>query len=335
MKNRSFIIKTAAASVLLAVVFCLSILLGVQKISAADFAAAITEPESFYHTIIFSLRLPRALLALMTGALLAASGACFQLFFRNALAEPGIIGISSGATLGAVIAQTAGFSGILCGALSAINLSAFFGALFAGAAVTLIAKKSGGHSSMMILLCGTALGTLYASVSSMLLLTKSRELHGIYTWILGSFNGRGYAEVRFIIVPAAVSFFMMMLCASRLDLMTGGEKTAAALGLDIPRVRTAVLVSASLAVSASVCAGGTIQFVGLIAPHIVRILYGEANIKSSRLIPVSAIYGAILVIVSDTIARLVIAPAELPCGLVTSLLGAPFFISLIFTGRSE
>lgn len=335
MKNRSFIIKTVAAAVFLAVAFCISILLGVQKLSASDVAAAFTESESFYHTILFSLRLPRVLLTLMTGALLAASGACFQLFFRNALAEPGIIGISSGATLGAVIAQTAGFSSILFGALSPINVSAFFGALFAGAVVTLIAGKSGGRSSITLLLCGTALGTLYASVSSVLLITKSCELHGIYTWILGSFNGRGWTEVRFVALPAAISFVLMMLFAPRLDLMTGGEKTAAALGLDVPRVRAAVLVSASLAVSAAVCAGGTIQFVGLIAPHIVRKVYGEANIKASQLIPVSAVYGALLVILSDTIARLAIAPAELPCGLITSLLGAPFFISLIFAGHSE
>ena len=212
---------------------------------------------------------------------------------------------------------------------------AFVGAIAAGAVVTLISGKAGGRSGVTLLLCGTALGTLYASASSVILLTKSRELHGIYTWILGSFNGRGWTEVRFIFLPAVISFFLMLICASRLDIMTGGEQTAMSLGLEVAHLRTLVLVSGSLAVSAAVCAGGTIQFVGLIAPHIVRKVYGEIYTKAVRLIPLSALFGAILLLLSDTAARLVIAPSELPAGLITSLLGAPFFISLIFTGEKR
>lgn len=335
MKNRFFAVKTAVAVFVLLAAFCASVAFGAQSLSAADMRSAFTDSSSFFHIILFSLRLPRSILALFTGALLASSGACFQLFFRNALAEPGIIGISSGATLGAVIAQTAGVSAVLFGAVAPVNMLAFVGAIAAGAVVTLISGKAGGRSGVTLLLCGTALGTLYASVSSVILLTKSRELHGIYTWILGSFNGRGWTEVRFIALPAALSFILMLICASRLDIMTGGEQTAMSLGLEVAHLRTLVLVSGSLAVSAAVCAGGTIQFVGLIAPHIVRKVYGEIHTKAVRLIPLSALFGAILLLLSDTAARLVIAPSELPAGLITSLLGAPFFISLIFTGEKR
>ena len=133
--------------------------------------------------------------------------------------------------------------------------------------------------------------------------------------------------MRFIFLPAVISFFLMLICASRLDIMSGGEQTAMSLGLEVAHLRPLVLVSGSLAVSAAVYAGGTIQFVGLIAPHIVRKVYGEIHTKAVRLIPLSALFGAILLLLS--------APSELPAGLITSLLGAPFFISLIFTGEKR
>lgn len=312
----------------------LALVLGAEKVSLA---AVFGQGDKFENIILWQLRLPRVLLVFITGLLLGGSGAVFQLFFRNPLAEPGIMGISSGATLGAVIASIVpgvmaltGRSG-LGSFISPVNLCAFAGALGAGVLVTSLAfSRSGKASSVMLLLCGTALGTLYSSLSSMLLLTCNKELHSIYTWILGSFNGRGWNELMFISLPALAALILMFCVSGPLDLLTGGEKSAAALGVEVDRLRILVLLCGSLAVSCAVCAGGTIGFVGLIAPHIVRKFLGP---RARTLIPFSMIFGAALLLLSDTFARLVIAPGELPAGIITSILGVPFFLALCLGRR--
>ena len=312
----------------------LALMLGAEKVSLA---AVFGQGDKFENIILWQLRLPRVLLVLITGLLLGGSGAVFQLFFRNPLAEPGIMGISSGATLGAVIASIVpGFMALTgkggVGAyISPVNLCAFAGALIAGLFVTSLAFSRGGKSSsVMLLLCGTALGTLYSSLSSMLLLTCNKELHSIYTWILGSFNGRGWNELLFILLPSAVSIILMFIVSRPLDLLTGGEKSAAALGVEVDKLRILVLLCGALAVSAGVCAGGTIGFVGLIAPHIVRKFLGP---RARTLVPFSMLFGATLLLLSDTFARIIIAPGELPAGIITSILGVPFFLALCLGGR--
>ena len=320
--------------ILLAISVILALMLGAEKVSLA---AVFGQGNKFENIILWQLRLPRVLLVFITGLLLGGSGAVFQLFFRNPLAEPGIMGISSGATLGAVIASIVPGVMALTGRgglgafISPVNLCAFAGALGAGVLVTSLSfSRRGKASSVMLLLCGTALGTLYSSLSSMLLLTCNKELHSIYTWILGSFNGRGWNELFFIAVPAAVSIVLMFCVVRPLDLLTGGEKSAAALGVEVDRLRVLVLLCGSLAVSCAVCAGGTIGFVGLIAPHIVRKFLGP---RARTLLPFSMIFGATLLLLSDTFARVVIAPGELPAGIITSILGVPFFLALCLGRR--
>lgn len=322
--------------IILAVCFVLALCFGAEKISLTEAFAWARDPfsaDKFTQIIIWQLRLPRAVLVLLTGILLGGSGAVFQLFFRNPLAEPGIMGISSGATLGAVTASTiiaAGSVKVLSKGIfafiSPVNFCAFLGALLAGAFVTVLAfTRSGKNSSIMLLLCGTALGTLYSAISSIIILSSSKELHSIYTWILGSFNGRGWKELLFILPASIISVVIMMMISKPLDLLTCGEKTAGSLGVQVDKLRILVLICGALAVSAAVCAGGTIGFVGLIAPHIVRKITGP---KSRTLIPFSMLFGAILLLLSDTLARTVIAPSELPAGIITSILGVPFFVSL-------
>ena len=320
--------------ILLAISVILALMLGAEKVSLA---AVFGQGDKFENIILWQLRLPRVLLVFITGLLLGGSGAVFQLFFRNPLAEPGIMGISSGATLGAVIASIVPGVMALTGRgglgafISPVNLCAFAGAQGAGVLVTSLAfSRRGKASSVMLLLCGTALGTLYSSLSSMLLLTCNKELHSIYTWILGSFNGRGWNELFFIAVPEAVSIVLMFCVVRPLDLLTGGEKSAAALGVEVDRLRVLVLLCGSLAVSCAVCAGGTIGFVGLIAPHIVRKFLGP---RARTLLPFSMIFGATLLLLSDTFARVVIAPGELPAGIITSILGVPFFLALCLGRR--
>ena len=330
--NKKRLIFVTSIIVLLLSFFC-ALKFGAEKV---PFKAVFGFGNKFQNIILWDIRLPRALLACLTGVLLGGSGAVFQLFFRNPLAEPGIMGISSGATLGGVIAATfmgaatAGGVGTFLSRvysyISPVNLAAFLGALGAGVLVTFLAFTKGGRrSTIMLLLCGTALGTLYSSASSLIILTTDKEFHAIYTWILGSFNGRGWKELLFIILPAALSVMLMFFMAGPLDLLSCGETTAASLGVEVQKLRIYVLVCGSLAVSAAVCAGGTIGFVGLIAPHIVRKVVGP---KGRHLIPFSMIFGAILLLLSDTIARVLVAPAEIPTGIITSSLGVPFFISL-------
>lgn len=346
---------------LLALSLLLSLMLGAERLSAA---VVFGGGDRFERIIFYDLRLPRSLLVLVTGILLGGSGAVFQLFFRNPLAEPGIMGISAGATLGAVSAGVLGLGagagvgtvgagvvsaagvaagGVVAGGLagllrfiSPINLFAFLGALGAGALVTFLAFSRAGRStsggSIMLLICGTALGTLYSSISSMMLLTTNREFHSLYTWILGSFNGRGWKELLFILPAAAGSIIIMFAISKPLDLLAGGETLAASLGVEVNRLRLLVLVSGALAVSAGVCAGGTIGFVGLIAPHIVRKI---ASPRARILIPYSMLSGAILLLLSDTLARIIIIPSELPTGIITSILGVPFFLSLCLTRRGN
>lgn len=332
MKKILFVILLAL-SVLLFLVF------GAEKIS---WAAVLGQGDKFENIILWKIRLPRCILVLITGIVLGGSGAVFQLFFRNPLAEPGIMGISSGATLGAVIATVIistlpGIPDFLSKGvfrfISPINFCAFAGALAAGFFVTALAfSRAGKASSVMLLLCGTALGTLYSAISSAILLTSNKELHSIYTWILGSFNGRGWKEVLFITPTSFIAVLLMLMIIRPLDLLSCGEKTAASLGVEVDHLRIIVLICGSLAVSAAVCAGGTIGFVGLVAPHIVRKLTGP---KGRTLVPLSMIFGATLLLISDTIARTAIAPGELPAGIITSILGVPFFISLCLTRKNS
>jgi len=287
-----------------------------------------TEKPSLF--LIKYLRLPRSVLVLLSGALLASSGAVFQLFFRNPLAEPGLLGISSGATLGAVSAACLGGFSFMGGFISSMNIAAFFGAFISGLVLAFISTSGKKISTVMLLLAGTALGTFYSSVSSTIMLMHKKELYGIYSWLLGSFNGRGINELKFVIIPAVLAFVLMALILNPLDLLNGGEENAEYLGLNVSHLRLYVIGAGSLAVSVAVCAGGTISFVGLIAPHIMRRIFSS---KSKMLVWTSALSGAALLLIADTIARVVMRPGELPCGIITSFIGVPFFLALIFNKK--
>lgn len=299
-----------------------SILFGAQKISVNE----IFVQGTFTNLILTKIRIPRTLLACFTGALLAGTGACFQMYFRNPITEPGIMGVSSGATLGAVIASCF-FSGVF------INIGAFLGAVAAGFLVLFlsgtITRKS---SSVTILLCGTALSSIYSAFTAIILSLNNTHLQTMYMWMLGSFSGRGWKEINFILIPSAVSVIILFICSRPLDLLSGGETTASSLGVNINVLRNLIIIGGSLASSAAVCAGGTIGFVGLIAPHVCRKIFGS---KARTLFPLSMICGASLLMISDTLCRSINPPAEIPVGTIMALVGGPFFISLIFTEKRK
>ncbi|MFI3257432.1 MAG: iron ABC transporter permease [Spirochaetales bacterium] len=321
-----YIIHALIAGICWLMIICIGLAVGSQSISIKDIFL-YPESHALEKLIVFDLRLPRLLLASLCGMLLAGAGCVFQGFFRNPLADSGIIGISSGATLGAVL------SGLLPISIpSVLHMSptiacAFIGALSCAMAVYFLSfRYRGTHAASIMLLTGTALATFISAIVSVIIIVRYNDLYKIYLWTLGSFNARGWNEIIIIIVPAIISFGLLFLCTRLLDVLSSGEKSAQSLGLDIHKTRLLALVSGSLACACAVSVAGTIGFIGLIAPHIARKLYGEGH---RIVLPFSMLWGAILLSLSDTLARSLTAPAEIPVGIVTAIMGVPFFIIII------
>lgn len=287
--------------------------------------------------LVRDIRLSRTVLAVIVGALLAGSGAVFQGFFRNSLADPAIMGVSSGAAFGAVSATIAIASlGVAVtnanGFLSTsaiVPFAAFFGAILPVIISYIVAGKTkSNEKGVSLLLSGTAISAFFSAINSIILLAKYKELHKMYVWTLGSLNGKGWNEVVFILPFAIVSVILFFYCAPMLDVLTCGENSAKSMGLDINKKRIFIIGAATIGTATAVCVGGTIGFVGLIAPHMARLLFGA---KHKKLIFTSMILGALLLVFSDIIARTIAAPMELPVGIVTSLLGTPFFLYIMIS----
>lgn len=308
-----------------------ALILGSTNFSFKDLIFAVKNADSIENTIIFSVRFPRVLLNLICGFLLGSSGAVFQLYFRNFLAEPGIMGLAAASTFGAIFSKyVLGIVSVFSGFFSSMNFFAFLSSLIAGFFLCFVSKFSKNKNSITLLLFGMALGNFCSAVSSIIILLKSNEFSGIYSWILGSFNGKSWTEVKFILIPSVFSVILMIFSSRPLELMISGEENAKSLGVNVKKLEILILISSSLALSSAVCAGGTINFIGIIAPYFIRRFFKFMQNRAISLIFSSAVLGSILVILSDTFSRLIFAPQEIPAGIITSLLGFPFFISLIF-----
>jgi len=275
--------------------------------------------------ILFQIRLPRLLIALAVGASLAVAGTGFQGFFRNSLADPYVIGASSGAALGAAIAIVAGADRF--GPVSAVALAAFVGALGATLLAFLISRSVGDPPpAAALLLAGTALSSLFSALLSLILVLKDRDMHRVYYWLLGGLGGSTWSELLSAGPVMALGCLLVFIASRPLDLLMQGDEAATSLGLDVRKARILVASGASLAAAAAVSAAGIIGFVGLVAPHAVRLLTGPSH---RRLLPAAALAGALLVLLADLLARTVAAPLELPIGIVTAGVGAPFFLYLL------
>ena len=274
--------------------------------------------------IIFSLRLPRVVLSLGVGASLAIAGAAFQALLRNPLADPYVLGVSSGAAVGSIIAiliaSDFSFGRPLLG--------------FAGAAVvTFIVYRLGQREDnpAHLVLAGVVMSTFLSSVIALFIaLADNVKLRNITTWLLGDLSSGTIAGLTFVITAACSGSIILMSQSRALNLMMIGERDAFALGVETARVRWIVYLTASLVVGAAVSAGGAIGYVGLVVPHLVRLAAGSDN---RLVIPASAIAGALLVLLADTIARTALAPRELPAGAITAIIGAPVFIYLLIRSR--
>ena len=276
-------------------------------------------------TIILSVRLPRVLLALLVGMGLALAGTIFQALFRNPMADPSIIGSSQGAALGATVVF---FFGIQArwGGLTAVPLLAFVGSVAAVFIVYSIARTGGRVSIPSLLLVGIAMSAFLASIVTTLMVVSEDRMHSILFWLMGGLGTGSWDLVigvtPFVIIGAAIS----IVYGRDLNLVSLGEERAAQLGLEVEKFKWLMIVTASLMVGAAVSVSGIIGFVGLITPHIVRQLTGPDH---RYLIPGSLLGGGLLLGLADTFARTVIAPNELPVGIVTAFFGAPFFIYLL------
>ncbi len=286
--------------------------------------------------ILFSIRFPRVLLAGLVGVCLSVCGTAMQGLFRNPLADPSLIGVSSGASAGASLMIVMGGGALLQGGqfagLSVVALGAFVGGFVAVILVYRLATSATGTSVATMLLAGIAISALAGALNSLLSFVADDEmLRRISLWQMGSLDAANWPRVW--IAAGAVMIVMMLLPreGAALNAFLLGESEARHLGIAVDAVKRRLILMTAMAIGISVAVAGTISFVGLIVPHIIRLLIGPDH---RYLIPASALAGAMLLIVADAIARVVVAPAELPAGILTALLGTPFFLSLLAQKRT-
>lgn len=286
------------------------------------FAALRGQPiEQIHSTILLQIRLPRALLAALVGAALGASGGAFQAVLRNPLADPYILGVSGGAALGAVTALTGGYNSPVI-----LPLAAFLGACAALFLVYWVARahRSSPHT---LILSGVMVGSLASALLLFLLWrAPSDPVKTAIFWLAGNLDLVDPGWLPWLSLWIAVAFIGLWLQSRSLDLFTQGEEVAADLGLNIGRSRLLLFISSGALTAAAVAVAGLVGFVGLTVPHVVRLLWGNAH---RNLLPASALLGAAFLVTADTLARTLLAPAEIPVGVMTALIGAPFFLYLL------
>lgn len=328
--------------VLLPVSILITMGVGAYPLSAWEVWAALTgqlegQEIGTIEYLVREIRLPRILLSGFVGAALAMAGAAIQGLFRNPLADPQLIGVSSGALLAAVLTlvglHSVGWVVSALGMQAALSIGAFLGGLGSTFLVYFLATRQGYTSVLTMLLAGIALSALAGALSGLMIyLADDNELRDITFWSLGSFSGASWNQLYLLIPVVFIGGFMLQRKAPALQALLLGEKEAAFLGVRVQRLKLHVILLASLLVGLSIAFSGMIGFVGLLVPHLIRLL----GLRSYPvLLPSAAALGALLLIWADTFARTIIDPAELPIGIITSALGAPFFLWLLLKNRNK
>ncbi len=281
-------------------------------------------------SIVRDLRLPRVVLGLLVGATLSLSGAAYQGAFRNPLADPYLLGVAAGAGLGATVAITGGL-GDGAGMLDTVPVAAFVGAMI-GVSISYAVGHIGGRSTASLLLAGVAVASFLTACQTYILQANSESFREVYSWILGRIGTSGWSEPMLMAPYFALTVLVVLRYRRALDVLAVGDEEARALGLAPNRVRGIVVVAASLGAAAAVSVSGLIGFVGIIVPHAVRLVFGVAN---RVVLPLSVLFGGAFMVLADLAARTVVRPGELPIGVVTAFLGAPFFVVVMRVGRRE
>jgi iron complex transport system permease protein len=304
-----------------------ALFIGSARVPPGDVLAVLTgRIKGVDQVVVLSLRLPRILAALLAGGALAVAGAGFQALARNPLAEPSVLGISSGAAFGVIVAQVFGLGG---GLVEAVGLAAcaFAGALVAGGAVYLIASRAGGLPVHTLLLAGVIVGIFFSSAITVLIsVVDFDRLGGVVHWLLGNLSPIAPGSLAVFSALTTLGGWLVIGAARRLNLLALGEEAAQQLGVDSERVKRRIFAGAALLTSAAVAFAGPIGFVGLIVPQSLRLLLGSDN---RVVIPAALLGGGAFLLLADTVARNVIAPAELSVGVITAFCGTPFFIYLL------
>ena len=317
----------ALLAVALVVSATAGILVGAVSIAPGDVLSALLGAEGTNGTIIRELRLPRVLGAALVGGALAASGALLQGMLRNPLADPFVTGTSAGASLGAVLAVALGLEPVI------VPLAAFAGALGAIVLVWRLARLGGRTTVLTVLLAGVVLTSFAGALVTFILVSSDRlalRLRAVLGWLQGGISVISWSELAVVAVVVAIGVVSAVLLAPRVDAYAFGEETAAALGVDLDRTTAAVLATTALLTGAAVAIAGLVGFVGLVIPHALRFLLGATH---RRLVVASIPAGAMALVLADLGARTALAPAELPVGVITGLVGAPFFLALLVRSR--
>jgi iron complex transport system permease protein len=306
----------------LAAAAAVSLAFGAVRFSPAELLGALSGDGSEAAFVVRHLRLPRMAVSALVGAFLAAAGAVFQALLRNPLADPFVLGISGGAAAGAVVAISVGAASVL-----SPPLAAFLGALLAMAGVYAAASRNGTVRSETLLLVGVIANAFFSAVILFVLaLANPGTLARSYQWMMGHLAGAGQTEISYLVPAGLAATALVVWQAGRIHLLQLGSETAWHLGIDVRNVERTMYVAACLFTAVAVAAAGMVGFVGLITPHIVRRLFGH---DFRVLFPLSMMGGAVLLVLSDTLARTLLAPSELPVGVLTALLGAPFFFAIL------
>ncbi|TAH63845.1 MAG: iron ABC transporter permease [Gottschalkiaceae bacterium] len=343
MKKNSKI-KFIVLLVILVVSIIFSITVGAVNIPIEDTVKILFKNVSFLSSkidissikesnifIVWSIRLPRILLAVLVGSVLAVVGSSYQAIFKNPMADPYVMGVSSGAAFGATIGIILGLNKGIIG-FGLTSIFAFVGALITTIIVYNLAISGNKISTTSILLAGIVMSSILSSGISVMMIFNHEELSRIVSWTMGSFNGASWNQISIIVIPIIVGLLFLISLSREMNAIVMGEEDAQNIGVNVERVKKMILITASLLSACVVSVSGIIGFVGIIVPHLFRLLFGADH---KLLLPVSAIGGGIFLLISDTLARTIVPGFEIPVGIITSIFGGPFFLYLLKRSKSR
>ena len=284
-----------------------------------------------FATIVYQIRLPNTALMVLTGMALGGSGAAYQGLFRNPLADPYIIGVASGAGLGAVLAMAANWPDSLLG-MATVPIAAFIAALITVSIVYTIARVGRSTPVTTLILAGVAVSSFATAMTSLIMLLSADELHRAVNWMVGGFALGGWEPVLVSLPYLLIGLTLLALLGRHLNVLQFGDEQARQMGLNVERSKLVIVVAASLVAATAVAFSGIIAFVGLIVPHVARLLWGA---DYRRILPLAILIGGSFLLAADVVARVILAPRELPVGVITAVVGAPFFLWLLYRAKGK
>ncbi|OFU55629.1 iron ABC transporter permease [Corynebacterium sp. HMSC11E11] len=330
VKRPSPVVAVTVSLVLLIAAALLSLFTGAVRLPPADVARELIGADALTprdHAILWNIRLPRVAMGIIVGATLAIAGAAYQAVFRNPLADPYLLGVSSGAGLGVTLAVVSGAAVGFGAGGAGVVAAAFIGGVTAVGATYLVSRGVGhGGSATVVVLAGVAVAAFANAAQTFIQQRNIETIQRVYSWMLGNLGVTRWESVALVLVPSAICWAAVVGAARVLDVMTVGDVEARMLGVDPGKARLALVAVATLGTAAVVSVSGLIGFVGIIVPHALRLVVGPGH---RLLLPLTLIWGAIFLLLADTLARTVLAPSELPVGVVTAAVGAPFFLFIL------